>query len=73
MAYKDGLWRKGCYQVIGKHRINWGKSYVWNPNDVFNAYSFFDFDYEERRGTDALLIKYTTSPFSSTGYHLFAL
>ena len=59
-------WRKGRYQVIaGKQRIHWGKSYVWNPNDVFNAYSFFDFDYEERRGTDAVLLKYTTSPLSS--------
>ena len=59
-------WRKGRYQVIaGKQRINWGKSYVWNPNDVFNAYSFFDFVYEERRGTDALLFKYTASPLSS--------
>ena len=59
-------WRKGRYQVTaGKQRINWGKSYVWNPNDVFNAYSFFDFDYEERRGTDAVLLKYTTSPLSS--------
>lgn len=44
--------------VIGKQRINWGKTLVWNPNDVFNAYSFFDFDYEERRGTNAALIKY---------------
>ncbi len=43
--------------IIGKQRINWGKTYAWNPNDLFNAYSFFDFDYEERRGTDAALVK----------------
>lgn len=59
-------WQKGRFRVVaGKQRINWGKSYVWNPNDIFNAYSFFDFDYEERRGTDALLLKYSTSPLSS--------
>lgn len=51
-------WSKDKWQVvIGKQRINWGRSFVWNPNDIFNAYSFFDFDYEERRGTDALLVK----------------
>ena len=59
-------WRKNRFSaIIGKQRINWGKSYVWNPNDVFNAYSFFDFDYEERRGTDAILLKYVTTPSTS--------
>lgn len=60
------LWRKNRFSAtIGKQRINWGKSYVWNPNDVFNAYSFFDFDYEERRGTDAIALKYVTTPSAS--------
>lgn len=59
-------WYQGRWQVIvGKQRINWSKSYVWNPNDIFNAYSFFDFDYEERRGTDAILVKYNTGISSS--------
>lgn len=51
--------------VIGKQRINWSKTYAWNPNDLFNAYSFFDFDYEERRGTDAALVKYNIGSLSS--------
>lgn len=51
--------------VLGKQRINWSKSFVWNPNDIFNAYSFFDFDYEERRGTDAVLVKYNIGSLSS--------
>ena len=59
-------WYQGRWQIIvGKQRINWSKSYVWNPNDIFNAYSFFDFDYEERRGTDAILVKYNTGISSS--------
>ena len=59
-------WYRGKWQVVvGKQRINWSKSYVWNPNDIFNAYSFFDFDYEERRGTDAVLVKYDLSMNSS--------
>ncbi len=48
----------GNWEVrIGRQRINWGQTFIWNPNDIFNAYSFFDFDYEERPGTDAVLIR----------------
>jgi hypothetical protein len=49
---------------IGRQRINWGQSLVWNPNDIFNAYSFFDFDYIERPGSDAARLQYYPS-FSS--------
>jgi hypothetical protein len=45
----------------GRQRINWGQNFVWNPNDIFNTYSFFDFDYEEKPGSDALKIQYYTS------------
>ncbi|MCK5169437.1 MAG: hypothetical protein KAQ75_06135, partial [Bacteroidales bacterium] len=30
-------------------------------NDIFNSYSFFDFDYEERPGSDAIRVQYYTS------------
>jgi hypothetical protein len=43
---------------IGRQRINWGQTFVWNPNDIFNAYSFFDFDYIERPGSDAIRLQY---------------
>ncbi len=43
---------------IGRQRINWGQTFVWNPNDIFNSYSFFDFDYEERAGSDAIRLQY---------------
>ncbi|CAL6315246.1 unnamed protein product [Bathycoccus prasinos] len=42
---------------IGRQRINWGISTFWNSNDIFNAYNFTDFDYEERPGSDAILIR----------------
>ncbi len=45
---------------LGRQRINWGISTIWNPNDVFNAYNFTDFDYEERPGSDALRVRYYT-------------
>lgn len=44
--------------TIGRQRINWGQTFVWNPNDLFNTYSYFDFDYEEKPGNDALRMQY---------------
>ena len=44
--------------TLGRQRINWGQSFAWNPNDIFNSYSFFDFDYEERPGSDGLRVQY---------------
>ncbi len=56
---------KGNWQIrLGRQRINWGQNYAWNPNDIFNTYSFFEFDYPERPGSDALRIQYYTG-FSS--------
>ena len=46
---------------VGRQRINWGQAMVWNPNDIFNAYSFFDFDYVERPGSDAIRLQYFPS------------
>lgn len=56
----------GRLQVTaGRQRINWSQSLVWNPNDIFNTYSFFDFDYVERPGSDALRLVYSTGPSSA--------
>ncbi|MDG3085407.1 hypothetical protein P7F88_04535 [Vibrio hannami] len=41
---------------LGRFRINWSMNSIWNPNDIFNAYSIYDFDYEEKPGTDAVAI-----------------
>jgi len=59
-------WNKNDWEITaGRQRVNWGINLAWNPNDLFNAYSFFDFDYEERRGSDAVRIKYYTGVTSS--------
>lgn len=59
-------WRGKRDEVrLGRQRINWGKASLWNPNDLFNAYSFIDFDYEERPGADALRWTHTLGDFSS--------
>ena len=47
--------------TVGRQRINWGQTMVWNPNDLFNSYSFFDFDYEEKPGSDAVRIQFYPS------------
>lgn len=51
-------WTHNDWNVrAGRQRINWGINTVTNPNDLFNIYSFYDFDYPERPGTDALRIQ----------------
>lgn len=51
--------------TVGRQRINWGTNLIWNPNDIFNAYNYFDFNYVERPGSDAVLIELFTGDFSS--------
>jgi hypothetical protein len=68
----DRLWidlHAGNFQAtLGRQRINWGQALIWNPNDIFNAYSFFDFDYAERPGSDAIRLQYF--PASSSAIEL---
>lgn len=59
-------WKKKKWEITaGRQRINWGITTTWNPNDIFNAFNYFDFDYEERPGTDALRIQYYAGALSS--------
>lgn len=59
--YINGKWDV----TLGRQRINWGISTVWTPNDIFNTFNYFDFDYEERPGTDAARVQYNLTPSSS--------
>jgi hypothetical protein len=61
LDYTSGKWQFR----VGRQRVNWGVNLVWNPNDIFNSFSYFDFDYEERPGTDALRVQYYTGTTSS--------
>ena len=51
--------------TLGRQRINWGTAFVWNPNDIYNTYNYFDFDYPERPGSDAVKIQYYFDAVSS--------
>lgn len=61
VEYRSTLWSIKA----GRQRINWGMNNAWNPNDVFNAYNMFDFDYEERAGVDGLRIHYQKTEMSA--------
>jgi hypothetical protein len=50
---------------IGRQRINWGINMVWTPNDIFNTFDYFDFDYIERPGCDAVSLQYYLGAASS--------
>ncbi|MEL7833865.1 hypothetical protein [Fodinibius sp. Rm-B-1B1-1] len=68
LSYINGPWEIHA----GRQRLNWSRTYVWNPNDLFNNYAFLDFDYEERPGVDALSAQYNWSYASSieTGFRI---
>ncbi|GAK55634.1 hypothetical protein U27_02468 [Candidatus Vecturithrix granuli] len=53
---------------IGRQRIAWGTSLVWNVIDLFNPLSVLDFDYEERPGTDAVRMQYYTGAVSKVEF-----
>ena len=53
---------------IGRQRINWGINTTWNPNDLFNSYNIYDFDYEERQGADAVRLKIFPNYMSSIDF-----
>jgi len=54
IKYSQGKWDIRA----GRQRINWGIGLVWNPNDIFNTFDYFDFDYEERPGSDAIRLQF---------------
>lgn len=54
--------------TLGRQRIAWGTSLVWNPTDLFNPLSILDFDYEEYPGSDALRFQYYTGAVSKVEF-----
>ncbi|MGD9160696.1 MAG: hypothetical protein PVG39_19925 [Desulfobacteraceae bacterium] len=64
----DRLWldytKKDLQVTLGRQRIAWGTSLVWNVIDLFNPKSVLDFDYEEKPGADAIRLQYYTGAVS---------
>ena len=58
-------WYQGRFDMtVGRQRIAWGTSWVWNPTDLFNPLSPLNFDYEEGPGVDAVRAEYFYGPIS---------
>lgn len=61
----DRLWVEYTFSDLelkaGRQRINWSQTFAFNPNDIFNTYSFFEVDYPERPGSDAVKISWYPS------------
>ncbi len=54
-------WEKENWNLrIGRQRINWGIQNYWNSHDLFNQINFFNFDYIENPGADAVRVQYYT-------------
>ena len=70
----DRLWLDWYTQdlqvTVGRQRVAWGTSWVWNPTDIFNPLDVLDFDYEERPATDAIRLQYYTGAVTKAGYCL---
>ena len=54
--------------TFGRQRINWGRTMAWNPNDIFNASSFLEFDYVEKPGSDAARMVYYLNQTSALDF-----
>ena len=67
-AQMDRLWldytKRDLEITLGRQRIAWGTSLVWNVIDLFNPKSVLDYDYEEKPGVDALRLQYYTGAVS---------
>ncbi|RRD02716.1 hypothetical protein [Prevotella sp. OH937_COT-195] len=52
-------WSANQWEVkVGRQRINWGQTFVWNPNDVFRTSPFVTLYYPEYSGCDAIRTTY---------------
>jgi len=64
----DRLWyqftRNNLEMRVGRQRITWAQTFAFNPNDIFNTYSYFEVDYPEKPGSDALRATYYTGMVS---------
>lgn len=50
--------------VLGRQAITFGKSYFWNPLDVFFAFGARQFDRDYKPGVDALRVDYSLGDYS---------
>jgi len=48
-------WAADDFEItLGRQRINWGNTILWNPNDIFDSSPVINFTYPEKMGCDAV-------------------
>jgi len=50
--------------TVGRQAITWGKTYFWNPLDVFLAFDPRQFDQDYKPGIDAVRVQIPFGPFA---------
>ncbi len=50
LSFKNERWAFN----LGRHRVDWSVTQIWNPIDIFNIYSYFDFEYPEKPAMDGI-------------------
>ncbi|MCA9398197.1 MAG: hypothetical protein KC618_00495 [Candidatus Omnitrophica bacterium] len=51
--------------VLGKQKVDWGRTRFWSPLDLFNPVNPLDIEYTERVGVDAVNLEHSFEDFSS--------
>jgi hypothetical protein len=52
---------------IGRQRNNWGIHDIWNINDIFYTYNFWNFDYQHRLGINDIRLQRNLKDNSTLG------
>ena len=52
-------WATDDFEItLGRQRINWGNTILWNPNDIFDSSPVINFTYLEKMGCDAVRARF---------------
>lgn len=51
--------------MLGRQRVAWGQTRIWNPTDLFNPISPLQIEGDQRVGVDALNLEYSFGALSS--------
>ncbi|MBP7753777.1 MAG: hypothetical protein KA074_00785, partial [Bacteroidales bacterium] len=52
-------WATDDFEItLGRQRINWGNTILWNPNDIFDSSPVINFTYPEKMGCDAVRARF---------------
>lgn len=66
-------WATDDFEItLGRQRINWGNTILWNPNDIFDSSPVINFTYPEKMGCDAVRARFYHSEVATSEIALSA-